>query len=117
MLGKKYLRAVLLAALASGSMSAMAGECALNVTRTACPGQEKESFSKCDGKASCVEKKPAADAAACAATAAEACANSRKTVTKNKKVTAQLDGVAVQGGKDFCAGHADYPYAAKQDCK
>ena len=115
--GKKSLRALMVAALAFGSMSAMAGECVLNVTRTACPGQEKESFSKCEGKASCTEQKTVADAAACSAAATSACANSRTTVTKYKKVTAQLDGTPVQGGKDFCAGHPDYPYAAKQDCK
>ena len=117
MFGRKYLGAVLMALLASGSVSALAADCVLNVTRTACPGQETESFSKCGGKASCVENKPATDAGACASAAAAACANSRYTVTKNKKVTAQFNGAAVEGGKDFCSGHADYPYAAKQDCK
>jgi len=117
MLVKKSVRTVLLSALVLSAASAFAAECALSITRTACPGQEQESFSKCDGKASCIEKKPVADATACAATATAACANSRQSVTKNKKVTAQFDGVAIQGGKDFCAGHPDYPFAAKPDCK
>lgn len=73
MLHTKSLRAVLITALVFSSVSAFAAECALNITRTACPGQERESFSKWDGKASCIEKKPAADATACATTAAEAC--------------------------------------------
>jgi hypothetical protein len=96
---------------------ALAGDCSLNVTRTACPGQEKESFSKCGGSASCVEKKPAASAAQCVAKAKEACANARLTTTKNKKLTAEFDGVALEGGRDFCVGHPDYPYANKPDCK
>jgi hypothetical protein len=100
-----------------GSSSALAADCVLNVTRKACPGQEQESFSKCGGKASCTETKPVADAAACAAAATAACANSRKTVTQNKVVTAQFNGSAIEGGKDFCVGHPDYPYAAKADCK
>ena len=115
MLGNKRLVLALAALLASGTV--FAADCVLNVTRTACPGQEKESFSKCGGNASCVEKKPAADASQCVAAAAAACANSRQTVTKNKQVTAEFHGVKLENGKDFCAGHADYPYAAKQDCK
>ncbi len=117
MLSKKYVIAAVMSLLGSTAVPALAADCVLQVTRTACPGQEQESFSKCDGKASCVEKKPAADAAACAAAATAACANTRLTITKNKKVTAQFDGSAVEGGKDFCAGHPDYPYASKQDCK
>ncbi len=117
MLCRKYLGAALVALFAAGSAPVFAADCALNVTRTACPGQEKESFSKCDGKASCVETKSVASAAECAAAAKTACANTRQTVTKNKKVTASFGGAPVEGGKDFCAGHADYPYAAKQECK
>ena len=111
------LLAFLLAFLGLGSSTTLAADCEISVSRTACPGQERESFSKCGGNASCVEKKPATDAAACAALAVAACPNSRQQVTKNKKVTATFNGAAVEGGKDFCLGHRDYPYAAKQECK
>ena len=116
MLIRKSTYVVALFLLASGV--AAAGDCTLHVTRTACPGQEKESFSKCNGTASCDEKKSAASASQCASKAKkEGCANSRLTVTKNKKVTAEYDGAPVEGGKDFCAGHPDFPYANKADCK
>lgn len=108
-----YVAALLL--FVSGVASA--ADCVFHVTRTACPGQEKESFSKCNGAASCDETKPAPSAALCAAKAKSSCANSRKTVTKNKKITATFDGAAVENGKDFCEGHPDYPYAKKADCK
>ena len=113
---RKSAYVVALFLLTSGVASA--GECIFHVTRTACPGQEKESFSKCNGTASCDEKKAAASASQCASKAKkEGCANSRLTVTKYKKVTAEYDGVAVEGGKDFCVGHPDFPYANKPDCK
>lgn len=97
--------------------SAVAGECLLQVTRTACPAQEKESFSKCDGTASCVENVPAASASQCASKAKSSCTNKRYDITKYKKITASYDGSAVQGGKDFCVGHPDYPHVNKPDCK
>lgn len=107
--------AAMLLTLAMGS--AYAAECVLQVTRTACPGQEKESFSKCDGKPGCTESVPAASASQCALKAKSACANKRLEITKYKKVSATYDGAAVEGGKDFCVGHPDFPYAAKPDCK
>ncbi len=97
--------------------NAFAADCVLSITRTACPGQEKESFSKCDGKASCEETVPAASASQCTLKAKSACANKRLDVTKYKKVTAKYDGTAIDGGKDFCVGHPDFPYASKPDCK
>lgn len=97
--------------------SAHAGECVLQITRTACPGQEKESFSKCNGKAGCSESVLAASASQCALKAKSSCANKRLEITKYKKITATYDGAAVEGGKDFCVGHPDFPYAAKTDCK
>jgi len=48
------------------SVSAIAGECVLKTTRVACPGKEKESFSKCNGQASCDEKVVADSAKECA---------------------------------------------------
>lgn len=115
MLRKKSGLAVALFVLVTGT--AYAGDCVLHVTRTACPGKEKESFSKCDGKPSCDQKIPVASASQCASKAKSNCANKRYDITKYKKVTASLDGAAVDGGKDFCAGHPDYPYANKADCK
>jgi hypothetical protein len=117
MLGGKCAGSILAVFLGVSLTTAAAADCVLSVTRTACPGQQQESFSKCGGNASCIEKKPAADAATCAAVATAACANTRQQVTKNKRVTAEFNGSAVEAGKDFCAGHADYPHAAKQECK
>lgn len=97
--------------------TAYAGDCVLQVTRTACPGKEKESFSKCNGKLSCDQNAPAASASQCATKAKSNCANKRYDITKYKKVTAAYDGAPVEGGKDFCVGHPDYPYANKADCK
>ena len=89
------------------SVSAMAGECAIKTTRTACPGKEKESFAKCNGQPSCDEKVAAASEKECAEKALAACANNRPTVNKSKKVEATFDGKPVEGGKNFCA--ADRP--------
>lgn len=92
---------------------AAAGECTLQITRTACPGKEKESFEKCGGKASCTSKarNPGASTSPeqCAAEALQACANApdRQAVTRSKVVTATFDGKPVEGGKNFCA--ADRP--------
>ena len=88
-----------------------------SITRTDCPAQEKESFSKCDGKASCTESVPAASASQCALKAKSSCANKRLDITKYKEVSATYDGASVESGKDFCVGHPDFPYAAKPDCK
>jgi hypothetical protein len=99
----------------SGVVSA--AECVVHVTRTACPGQEKESFSKCKGAASCDEKQTATDAADCASKALAACKNTRLQITKYKKITADFGGAPVESGKDFCVGHPDFPYANKADCK
>ena len=114
---RQCTKAILLATFISVTGFAYAGDCVMHITRTACPGAEKESFSKCDGKASCDEKKPAVSAAQCASKAKTSCANSRANVTKYKKVTATYDGADVEGGKDFCVGNPDYPYANKPDCK
>ncbi len=50
-----------------GAVQANAGDCVLTVTRTACSKDaEKESFKKCDGKATCDENKKTGSEAACA---------------------------------------------------
>lgn len=111
---KNWVAAVLLGLV---SVSALAGECVLQVTRTACPSMEKESYSKCDGKPGCNESVPAASASQCALKAKAGCSNKRLEVTKYKKITATYDGASVEAGKDFCTGHPDFPYASKPDCK
>jgi hypothetical protein len=44
---------------------AAAGECAIEYVRTACPGKETESYSKCGGKQTCVQPEQTASAQAC----------------------------------------------------
>jgi hypothetical protein len=98
--------AVLLLMATAGT--AAAGECAIEYIRTACPGQEAESFSKCGGKQSCVLPEPAESAQACQAAALKACANDRLLITKSKVVRAKFDGKAVMsasGKEDFCADY------------
>jgi hypothetical protein len=115
MFNRKSAFAAALLCLTAGS--AFAGECVLQVTRTACPGMQAESFSKCDGKASCDQTVPAASASQCVLKAKAGCANKRYDITQYKKVSATFDGTPVQGGKDFCVGHPDFPYAGKAECK
>jgi hypothetical protein len=85
------------------SVSAVAGECVLKTTRAACPGKEKDSYSKCNGQASCDEKVAADSAKECAEKAAKSCDNSRPNITKSKTVSATFDGKPVEGGKNVCA--------------
>lgn len=113
----KTIRSLALVATLMLSGVAVADDCVLQITRTACPGKETASYVKCGGKPSCAEVKPAASAALCASKAKEACSNSRADVTKYKKVTALFGGKPVEGGKDFCVGHPDYPYTEQADCK
>lgn len=110
-------RSFALVLFALSCSAAQAGDCVLQITRTACPGKDAESFSKCGGKASCNETVPAATASQCALKAKSSCANKRYDITKYKKISATYDGAAVEGGKDFCTGHPDYPHANKPDCK
>src|SRR5262245_1495198 len=67
---------------------AAAADCAVTYTRTACAGQEAESFAKCDGKATCTKDVEAASEAACQEAALKACANDRLTVTQSKVINA-----------------------------
>ncbi len=81
------------------------GDCAVSYTRTACPGKEAESFSKCDGKASCVKQVEAATPEACQAAALKACANDRLDITQSKVINASFKGQALKsasGKADFC---------------
>jgi hypothetical protein len=83
--------------------------CAITYTRAACPGQEAESYKKCDGKQSCTVSVEASSAEQCLEAATAACANDRPTITKSKKITAKYQGKAVKpkGGKDdVCLAYA-----------
>jgi hypothetical protein len=99
---------------------AAAGECAIEYVRTACPGQEAESYSKCGGKQSCVMPETAATAPACQAAALKACANDRLKITKSKVIRVKFDGAALMsasGKEDFCADYdkraAEFDQCAK----
>ncbi len=95
-----------LAGLSLGTAHAQGqADCAISYTRTACPGKQAESFSKCDGKASCVKPVEAATPQACQAAALKACANDRFDITKSKVITATYKGAPVKsasGKDDFC---------------
>jgi hypothetical protein len=80
--------------------------CVVHYVRTACQGQEAESFKKCDGQAECDKTKPADSAEACAAAALKSCENSRLDITKYKVITAKYNGEALVGGFD-AEGNAD----------
>jgi len=91
-----------------------AGGCVITVTRTACPGKEKESYSKCNGKQSCEIADSAATVQDCAAAALKACEMLRPQVTKSKAVTAVFGGAPVENGKNFCAAdRTDFNQCAK----
>ena len=105
--------ALLVAVLFQGALSLVAGsalaedkaECAITYTRTACPGQEAESYKKCDGKQTCTKDVVAASSEACQEAAVKACANDRLTITKSKTISAKYKGKALKsksGKDDFC---------------
>ncbi len=85
-------------------------DCALTYTRTACPGKEAESFSKCDGKATCSKSVSASSEDECRTAAVAACANDRTQITKSKVITAKYKGKALKsksGKDDFCLDYAN----------
>jgi hypothetical protein len=90
----------------SGFAIADESGCVVHYVRTACQGQEAESFKKCDGQAECDKTKPADSAEACAAAALKSCENSRLDITKYKVITAKYNGEALVGGFD-AEGNAD----------
>jgi hypothetical protein len=79
--------------------SAMAGECALKIKRTACPGKEAEAFKPYMGKVETTEKKDAADEKSCSEIADKASQIVRKGTLSAKDVTATFDGKDL--GKTF----------------
>jgi hypothetical protein len=86
-----------------------AADCAITYTRNACPGQEAESYKKCDGKQTCTKSVPAASADKCAEAAVQACSNDRLTITASKVISASYKGQALKskaGKDDFCLDYA-----------
>jgi single-stranded DNA-specific DHH superfamily exonuclease len=111
-LGHTLMASLIAAALAPCFGTARAEDktdCALVYTRTACAGQEAESFKKCDGKKSCTNYVAADSAEKCAEAAVAACSNDRLNVTASKNVSATYKGKALKskGGKeDLCLDYA-----------
>lgn len=82
-----------------------AKDCIVHYNRTACPGKEAESYSKCGGSKSCDKNEDASTEAECIAAAKAACPNSRLDITKSKVITARFEGKSLKGpyGGSFCA--------------
>ena len=92
------------------SVAAYAEECTINYTRAACPGQEAESYAKCDGQVSCSKAEAATTAEECQAMAVKACSNNRINITKSKVITATWQGQPLKsasGNDDFCLDYSE----------
>jgi hypothetical protein len=99
---------------AASAQDKAAAACVVTTTRNACPGQEAESYKKCEGKQSCSKPVEAASAEACAAAATTACSNDRLEITKSKTITVTYDGKPLKsksGKADMCL---DYPKRAAE---
>ena len=113
---------LLIGSMASGCSTAHAEDkksCAITYTRTACPGQETESYKKCDGKKTCTKDVSAASADECRVAALSACANDRLTITASKTITATFEGKVLKsksGKDDFCLDY-DKRAAEFDQCK
>ena len=86
-----------------------ASACDITYTRTACPGQEAESYKKCDGQQSCTKQVAAPSEAACLEAAVKACSNDRLDVTASKVIHAKYKGKAIRskaGKDDLCLDYA-----------
>ena len=84
-------------------------KCEVTYDRTACPGQEKASYAKCDGQKVCTKTESAEDLGECQDAGVKACANSRLLETKSKVVTVKWAGkdiMSKSGKKDFCEDYA-----------
>ncbi len=100
----KILTAFFLLSLSINAFS----KCEVSYDRTACSGKDVESYSKCDGKKTCVKVESAEDESECKDAALKACANSRADITKLKVITAKWKGKEIMsktGKKDFCADY------------
>jgi hypothetical protein len=110
------IRNVALAAVCFiGLSQAAQAACVVHYNRTACPGKEAESYSKCNGTKECdKEDSSAVSLKACEQAAASACANTRLTITKSKVITAKFNGKPLRGGGNFCASNRpDFNKCAK----
>ncbi len=99
-------KSIILAALFGLSFASNAfADCVVNINRTACPGKEGESYSKCGGSKSCDKDEVGSTEAACIAAAKSNCPNSRLDITKSKIVKARFNGKSLAGpyGGSFCA--------------
>jgi hypothetical protein len=93
----------------STTLADEATDCALTYTRTACPGQEAESYKKCDGQKSCTKHVPADSEAKCLEAAINACSNDRLNITASKVINAKYKGKALKtkaGKDDLCLDYA-----------
>ncbi len=100
------IKPIALAAIFGLSLASSAfADCVVNINRTACPGKETESYSKCGGSKSCDKDESASTEAACIAAAKANCPNSRLDITKSKVVKARFNGKQLKGpyGGSFCA--------------
>lgn len=96
---------------AFGLSVASAGDkgCAVTTTRNACPGQEAESYKKCDGKQTCTKDVSADSEAKCQEAAVASCSNDRLTVTQSKVIKATYKGKPLKskaGKDDLCLDYA-----------
>lgn len=92
-------------ATSGATVAIAADDCIVHYNRTACPGRDAKSYSKCGGSKTCDKNEDASTEAACVAAAKAACPNSRLDITKSKRVTARFNGKALKGpyGGSFCA--------------
>lgn len=72
--------------------ASFAGDCALSVQRTACPGKEAETLRPYEGKNPTTEKYSTADVAGCEKKADRASKIIRKGTLAQKTVTGKFDG-------------------------
>jgi hypothetical protein len=113
---KKSIILAVLLTLSFMLHGALAADCVIHVKRTACAGQEAESYKKCDGRQECDKTEASVSTdAACSKAALAGCDNTRLDITKYKVVTATFKGNALAGGftpdgkpdpkgANFCAG-------------
>jgi hypothetical protein len=101
------IRTLALAAICFMALSEVAtAGCVIHYNRTACPGKEVESYSKCNGTKECdKEDTSAVSLKACEQATAAACVNTRLTITKSKIVSGKFNGTALRGGANFCASN------------
>lgn len=97
--GKTMKAKLFVAAISLISSAAFAGECAISITRTACPGKETEAFKPYNGKTTTEEKKDVADAAACIAMADKTVKIVRKGTLGKKVIKGTFAGADL--GKTF----------------